>query len=69
MTPAERHLIADGHDWVIFEIPAPVSDRRGGMHLIFASLEVIRRVPVYPTNWAELPDDALYALTDRKAAN
>jgi len=45
---------------------APVFDRRGGSHLIFECLEIVRRVRDYPENWMELGDADLYALCDRR---
>lgn len=58
-----RRLWVDGQSWIVREIPAPAFDRRGGVHLLFESLEVIRRVRVFPSNWMELDDVALYALS------
>ncbi|HMC53618.1 MAG TPA: hypothetical protein VKH19_00475 [Gemmatimonadaceae bacterium] len=63
---AGRTLWADGHYWRVHEIPAPVFDRRGGSHLIFECLEIVRRVRDYPENWMELGDADLYALCDRR---
>jgi hypothetical protein len=57
-----RRLSVDGQSWIVREVAAPSFDRRGGTHLLFESLEVIRRVRVFPTNWQELDDAALYAL-------
>jgi hypothetical protein len=57
-----RRVFVDGQSWVVREVPAPSFDRRGGTHLLFESLEVIRRVRVFPANWLELDDAALYSL-------
>lgn len=57
-----RRLSVDGQSWIVREVPAPSFDRRGGTHLLFESLEVIRRVRVFPANWLELDDATLYAL-------
>jgi hypothetical protein len=57
-----RRLFVDGQTWIVREVQAPSFDRRGGTHLLFESLEVIRRVRVFPSNWLELDDAALYAL-------
>lgn len=57
-----RRLFVDGQSWTVREVPAPSFDRRGGTHLLFESLEVIRRVRAFPSNWLELDDAALYAL-------
>jgi hypothetical protein len=60
-----RTIIADGQRWVVREITAPQFDRRGGTHLVFWGDTVMRRLRVFPANWAELADEALYALTER----
>jgi hypothetical protein len=60
-----RSLIADGQRWFVREMPAPVFDRRGGVHLLFESDGVWRRLRTFPANWYDLPDAELYALTDR----
>jgi hypothetical protein len=57
-----RRLWVDGQPWIVREVPAPVFDRRGGTHLLFESLEVIRRVRTFPRDWMELDDGALYTL-------
>lgn len=59
-----RTLIADGYRWLVSEVPAPLFDRRRGTHLIFDGEIVMRRVRVFPSNWFELSDQELYALTD-----
>ena len=58
-----RRLWVDGQCWFVREIAAPAFDRRGGTHLLFESLEIIRRVRVFPANWNELADEPLYALS------
>ena len=60
-----RRLAADGYRWVVIEVAAPAFDRRGGTHLMFDGETVMRRVRVFPANWFEMPDDALYALSLR----
>ena len=63
-TPAKiRHFLADGYHWAVHEVPAPQFDRRGGTHLVFDGELVMRRVRTYPTDWFELPDEELYALS------
>lgn len=57
---------AEGYYWRVHEIPAPRFDRRGGNHLIFECVEIIRRVRDFPPNWMELSDAELYALCDRR---
>ena len=63
-----RTFWAEGHYWRVHEIPAPSFDRRGGSHLIFECLEIVRRVRVFPKDWIELSDTDLYALCDRRSA-
>jgi hypothetical protein len=60
--PGRRRLWIDGQIWTVREVSAPAFDRRGGTHLLFESLEVIRRVRVFPSEWRSLDDAALYAL-------
>jgi hypothetical protein len=61
-----RILEADGLRWRVHEVPAPEFDRRrGGSHLLFHADTVMRRVRTFPSNWFQLPDVELYALTDQ----
>lgn len=60
-----RHLVADGLRWEVREVQAPQFDRRGGTHLLFDGEQVMRRLRVFPADWASLSDDALYALTQQ----
>jgi hypothetical protein len=60
-----RTIIADGQRWIVREVAAPQFDRRGGPHLVFWGDTVLRRLRVFPANWATLSDDDLYALTER----
>lgn len=64
-----RVLVADDQRWLVREIAAPQLDRRGGMHLLFESDGVMRRLRDYPADWFELDDAELYALTDRFRRN
>ena len=59
-----RDLFADGLRWRIRELPAPSFDRRGGTHLVFDGEVIMRRVRFFPSNWYELSDDELYALSE-----
>lgn len=54
---------AVGRDWRIREMAAPSYDRRQRPSLIFDCDTVIRRVRDYPTDWYELSDDDLFALS------
>ena len=58
-----RHLHAGGYSWVVREIPAPSFDRRGGMHLMFENEQIVRRVRIFPSEWIDLSDEELYALS------
>jgi hypothetical protein len=58
-----RRIFAAGEVWVVREVPAPAFDRRGGTHLIFEGVDVMRRVRVFPADWLTLPDDDLFALS------
>ena len=52
-----RHFKAAGQDWTVYE--ESVADQA----LVFETDHIARRVRVYPANWADLPDDELYALS------
>ena len=60
-----RRFFADSHEWSVREVAAPQFDRRGGTHLIFECVEIMRRLRHFPENWYELSDDELYALSMR----
>ena len=56
----ERSLTVDNHAWDVRELIDPISSLPT---LVFMGGAVARRVRTYPTNWRELPDDELYALS------
>ena len=58
-----RRIVAEGDVWIVREVPAPAFDRRGGTHLIFEGIDVMRRVRNFPADWLALTDDDLYALS------
>ena len=60
-----RSLVAEGLRWMVREVPAPPLDWRGGTHLLFDGELVMRRLRSYPAGWFDLPDDELYALSER----
>lgn len=60
-TEARRFPIA-GDMWFVYE-DARTGPPRYGPALIFESDHVARRVRDYPTNWRELSDEQLYALS------
>ena len=59
-----RHLFADVQHWYVREVPAPAFDRRQATHLMFWSETTMRRVRVFPANWRELSDEALYQVCE-----
>jgi len=59
----ERRVFADGEWWTVREMPAPAFDRRGGTHLIFESVGIVRRVREFPPDWMLLRDDELLLLS------
>jgi hypothetical protein len=59
----ERRVYNDGEWWTVREIAAPAFDRRGGTHLIFESVGIVRRVREFPPNWILLGDDELLTLS------
>lgn len=52
-----------GAHWSIFEQAFADFDRRRGLSLIFSSESAVRRVRDYPSNWAQLSDAELMALS------
>jgi hypothetical protein len=58
-----RRIPSDGALWLVYELMASPYDRRQSPCLIFESDAVVRRVRDYPTNWRELSDDDLLALS------
>ena len=59
-----RVLQAEGVRWLVFEFQQDY-DRRSSTSLIFDGDAVVRRVREYPTNWRELSDQELIALSAR----
>ena len=58
-----RRLWVDDEQWFVHEVAVPRFDRRGGTHLLFESASVMRRVRVFPPDWYDMSDDALFALS------
>jgi len=56
-----RWVRSVGDDWLVYELLMPY-DRRGPT-LVFESENIVRRVRSYPSNWRELPDMELFALS------
>lgn len=58
-----RRILAEGVPWLVYELPATVFDRRNSPSLVFESDGTVRRVRDYPSNWRELSNDELFALS------
>lgn len=64
--PRTRAFVdADGNHWLAHEQPFAEYDRRSGMSLIFSNDAAVRRVRDYPSNWFDLTDEELAALSWR----
>jgi hypothetical protein len=64
--PALRAFLdVDGTHWRVYEQAFGDYDRRSGMSLIFASEAAVRRVRDFPSDWMELSDEELLALSWR----
>lgn len=62
--PRSRSFVdADDGHWTVFEQAFAEYDRRSGMSLIFSSDAAVRRVRDYPTDWYDLDDAQLAALS------
>ena len=64
-TPRRRYLIADGVRWEVRLFVSPY-DRRSRPDLVFESAGVVRRVRDYPEDWHTLPDEVLFAISNRR---
>lgn len=64
-TPRTERVFVDedGARWRVFEQAFSPYDRRSGTSLIFANDAAVRRVREFPSNWAELSDAELAALS------
>ena len=60
---AARRLNVDDEEWLVYELPAAIVDRRSTPSLVFESYQAIRRVRSYPPDWRTLSDQALLALS------
>ena len=55
--------LADGPlVWRVYELPAPLYDRRQGSSLVFEHASIIRRLRDYPSDWRRLDDGELLRL-------
>lgn len=65
--PNFRELILGQTRWTVREVDTSrVPGARGAHCLLFENDTVIRRVWVYPANWADLPDDAVWHLAEEQ---
>ncbi len=63
-TPASRTFQdGDGTQWRVFEQSFGDYDRRSGLSLIFASEAAVRRVRDFPSDWMQLSNEELLALS------
>lgn len=61
--PHRSLLGDDGRQWVVYTIPAANYDRRGGLCLLFESVDVMRRLRTFPSTWQQLSDRELFELS------
>jgi hypothetical protein len=60
-----REILGDGVQWHVHEANAThVPGARRDRCLIFDSDGIVRRLWAYPSDWMDLPDDALWSLLD-----
>lgn len=59
----EREIIVDRVRWLVYELAAPVLDRRSTPSLVFESEGTVRRIRNYPADWRSLDDKELFALS------
>ncbi len=63
-TPPTRSFVDDdGAHWTVYEQAFGDYDRRSGASLIFNSDFAVRRVRNFPSNWSELSERELIALS------
>lgn len=53
----------EGNVWRVSELPFSEYDRRSGSSLIFENEIAVRRVRIYPDDWASLTDEELAKLS------
>lgn len=58
-----RHILVDCVEWLVYELPPLPYDRRDTPSLIFENVNVIRRVRNFPSEWRDLSEDELFALS------
>ena len=58
-----RRIETEEAHWLVYELPASTLDRRSAPTLVFESEYLMRRLRNYPSDWRELPDDELLAVS------
>ena len=58
-----RRITVDDVEWLAYELPASILDRRSTPSLVFESNGAVRRVRNYPPDWRTLDAEALFALS------
>jgi hypothetical protein len=61
--PNERRLVTGKEVWCVYEL---MNGDAARACLVFESVNIVRRVRTYPSNWRELPDSALMLLKEQK---
>lgn len=60
---AGGRILVDDVEWLVYELPPMVFDRRNRSSLVFESDTTVRRIRHFPTDWRELGADDLFALS------
>ena len=58
-----RRFWAEGMFWLVYELTPSAFDRRSAPSLVFENDAAVRLVRTFPSNWRELSDEYLYALS------
>ena len=61
--PGRTFQDVEGARWQVYEQAFGDYDRRSGMSLIFTSEAAVRRVRDFPSDWRQLTDEELLALS------
>ena len=62
--PTRTFLDVHGRQWEVFELVELRRRAERSIVLVFACMEVIRRVREYPPDWHELPAPALQEISE-----
>jgi hypothetical protein len=58
-----RQIHADGMLWLVYELASLPFDRRSAQTLVFENDGAVRLVRDFPSNWRELTDAELHAVS------